>query len=122
MYKTQNVLKLLSICLLIFSTAHVPVALSASSGYLDALDAEAGSAPVVVKQEEVMHREIKLNGQDVDLSTLEGFESFLKASYFGSYVFYNKLTDKEKNTVYKEFLTKQDVEGMRNKIIDLLKN
>ena len=121
LYKAQNVLKLLSICLLIFSITRVPVAIASSSGYLDALEAEAGNAPAARVQEEETHREVKLNGQNYDLSTLEGFESYLKTSYFGSYVFYQKLSDKEKDAVYKEFLAKQDVEAMRNKIIDLLK-
>ena len=104
LFNTLQKIKMLSACLLALTLFHAPVALSASAAYLDALDAEAGTAPEKKGGDTAWSKTEAIDLGDADVSTQEGFENYLKASYFGSYVFYQKLSTPEKRSCHLGFI------------------
>ncbi len=106
--------------LLLFPIISPSPVYSVSSGYLDVLNEEAGTETVNKSNSEWKNTKFSLKN-NIDASTQEIFEEHLKAEYFGSYVFYQKLSPQEKESVYNEFKNSNDIETVRNKIIELLK-
>ncbi|WP_127475066.1 hypothetical protein [Sulfurivermis fontis] len=51
----------------------------------------------------------------------EQFEAALKSSYFGTFVFYNKLTDADKAKVYEEYKANAQISHIRDTTTNLLK-
>ena len=100
-------------------------ALAVNQGYLDALEAEAGAAPVETQQapeKAVSTTEAKslINKLPEGLSQ-QDLEGLLKDGFYGSYMFYNKLTSAQKETVYKQYQGDPTIKGVRDKIMELLK-
>lgn len=51
----------------------------------------------------------------------EQFEAALKSSYFGTFMFYTKLNDKDKAAVYEAYQTNGQIANIRDTITNLLK-
>lgn len=100
-----------------------------NKSYLDALEAEAQSgapvAPSGAGQETGMAVPAKkaktlINKLPEGLSQAD-MEVLLKDGFYGSYMFYNKLDNTQKETVYKEYQANPSIKGVRDKIMELLK-
>ena len=100
-------------------------ALGANNSYLDALEAEAAAAPTETQQapeKAVSETEAKsLINKLPEGLTQTDLEGLLKDGFYGSYMFYNKLTSAQKETVYKQYQGDPTLKGVRDKIMELLK-
>jgi len=99
-----------------------PVQAADDSGYLDALEAEAGNvaAAGIGGQGAATAKEpAQMSGElppDLDMA---GFEESLRKQLFGSYLFYKNLSDTNKRAVYAEYQKTRRIEDIRNKITSL---
>lgn len=93
----------------------------AADAYLDQLEAEASDLTfdsAVPLEGSNLPVEPEDSGVPPDLD-MPGFEDLLRSRYIGSFMFYNKLSDGDKTTVYDEYLSSKDIELIRKKIISL---
>lgn len=86
-----------------------PLLPAADADYLSALKAEAHSSGPA--------REEAARGGD-----LEDFETWLSGRYAGSYAFYSKLNDNEKDAVFRAYRAGEGIDELRDRIRDLLRN
>ncbi len=102
----------------------VPVQSVLADAYLDALNAEATGEKSTndesVLQSDWTHKKQSLKSQLTPGLTKPVFEAELKHSFYGSYVFYNKLNDAKKDAVYQHYNETKDIEAVRQKIMSLL--
>ncbi|WP_303901725.1 hypothetical protein [Thiohalomonas denitrificans] len=92
---------------------------AADTGYLDALKAEAESdnptvAPTFQAQDDDGRPPPRTDDQPQ-------MESWLKANYIGSYVFYKKLSEPKRRAVYRVYRSGAEITKIREKINELLK-
>lgn len=107
-------------CLLAVLLSWGPLS-QAKDSYLDSIDAEADEvsvdSAVPLDASDAQHNtEPKGIPDNLDLS---GFEDLLRSRYIGSYMFYNKLSDGDKTSVYDEYMSSKNIELIRKKIISL---
>ncbi|MCB1734526.1 MAG: hypothetical protein H6981_15420 [Gammaproteobacteria bacterium] len=93
----------------------------AKDSYLDSINGEADditvdSAVSLDASGQPQGAEAPSIPKDLDIA---GFEELLRSRYIGSYMFYNKLSDGDKTSVYDEYLSSKDIESIRKKIISL---
>jgi len=86
-----------------------PALPAADTGYLDALKAEAASDGPA--RDEHLRR-----------GGIGDFEGWLSSEYPGSFAFYSKLNQNEKDAVFRDYRAGAGIERLREKIRDLLKN
>lgn len=82
---------------------------AADAGYLSALKAEAESGGPA-------------QGKAVRGGDLGDFETWLSGKYAGSYAFYSKLNDNEKDAVFRAYRAGEGIDALRDRIRDLLRN
>lgn len=123
---------LASIAFLVFLlVSQVPVSYAASNdAYIDALNAELdapSAAGGTVTSNTTEEKENLLGKGKQTLSSElpsglkpEAFETELKRSFVGSYVFYNKLSNTDKDAVYNYYKQTTSIDDIRNKIKALL--
>ena len=103
--------------LLITSLLYLSPALHADS-YLSDLEAEANSTDVQVEEETETwsHRKQGLSESFRENMTHEEFEQSLRDNYYGSFIFYEKLSKWNKKKVFKTYQATNDIEQIRNEI------
>ncbi|MCW8919789.1 MAG: hypothetical protein OQL08_13365 [Gammaproteobacteria bacterium] len=87
--------------------------------YLADLEAEAGSTDVQAGEESELNWSHKKQGLSDGLQsglTHEEFEQSLRDNYYGSFLFYEKLSPWNKKQVYKTYVESNDVEKIRREI------
>lgn len=103
----------------------VTAALSAFSpyagadSYLSDLEAEAKSTDVQGNPNDEQAWSHKTQGMSEELSkgmTHEEFEQSLKKNYYGSFIFYDKLSQWNKKQVYNTYVETNDIEQVRREI------
>lgn len=105
---------------LVFSLLSFNTAFAVSDAdYLDAIgpdetDMEVTTAKTVAQ----VRGNLDSNTLPDDLKP-EQFEEALRSRYTGSFMFYSKLDDAKKASVYEEYLSNKDIEVIRKKIISL---
>ncbi len=104
--------------------------------YLDALEAEAEGLSVDKRTNANKVKPAKEDNKPSEWSvseqslgsdippglTQKQFATVLKKRFFGSYLFYKKLTTVQKESVYLAYKRNNDVEKIRNLIVDYYKN
>jgi hypothetical protein len=91
----------------------------AYAGYLSDLEAEANSTDVQVEEDSGSTWSRTKQGATENLReglTHEEFEQSLRDNYFGSSIFYEKLSDWNKKKVFETYQTTSDIEKIRNEI------
>ncbi|SCZ61699.1 hypothetical protein [Thiohalomonas denitrificans] len=93
---------------------------ASDGGYLNALKAEANSdnptiTPTIQGKENDDGRPTPRTDDQPQM------ESWLKANYVGSYMFYQKLSDPKKRAVYRLYRSGAEITKIREKINELLK-
>jgi len=90
-----------------------------ASSYLSELEAEARSTNVDTENSSVTSKSPSNEGLAQGLPqglTQEQFEQYLKQNYYGSYLFFAKLSEWNKRKVYDTYLESNDIEQVRNEI------
>ena len=89
-------------------------AVLAQDAYLDALADEA--AHLEDGPSDTAARDLGGMPKGLDMA---GFEDAMKKKFFGSYLFYSKLSDEQKQLAYETYRQDNDIETIRKKIMDL---
>ena len=108
----------------VLSLLFIPTHHAIADAYLDALNAEATGeekpSDQSVLESDWSHQKQSLKTQLTPGLSKAVFEAELKDSFYGSFVFYNKLNDVKKDVVYKHYQETGDIEAVRQKIMDML--